>query len=274
MRYIIVDCGAIGLELARRWGQAGQHVIGTTPDPARLPEIAAVCAEAVELSHDDAARTRELAADADGVVLAVRPALEYTRSPRERVIAIRSMIGVVRAAASVQRRLVLFSSLAVYGDAAGDSDGGAGPVTERAPVTTSLDPAGQGFAAVERVVLQTRRGAVLRLPDTAPVSSPDLLRRLREQIGDSLPYDGAALAHMIDPRDAAAAVAFVVAQELIGVYNVVPDEVVPPRLDAYLGKLAAEAGLPPFTLTGALKAPNRPVSSAKLRAAGFEFRHG
>lgn len=269
MRYVIVDCGSTGLELARQWGEAGHEVVGTTPDPARLPGIGAVCAEAVELAHDDAERTRQLAADADAVVLAARPAL-LTRSPRERVIAFRSMVTVVRAAASAQHRLVLFSSIVVYGDGSAAADG---TVTEETPVTTSLDPAGQGYAAVERVVRQGRAGVALRLPEVSRGFSPELLRQWRDVAGGTLPYHGAALTYAIDPRDAAAAVAFAVERELTGVYNVVPDEVVPPDLETYLGKLAAEAGLPPFTLTGELSSPTRPVSSAKLRAAGFAFQH-
>lgn len=270
MRYVIVDCGAAGLELARRWGEAGHEVVGTTPDPARLPEIGAVCAEAVELAHEDAERTRQIAADADAVVLAPRPPLLYTRSPRERVIAFRSMVNVVRAAASVQHRLVLFSSIVVYGDGSGAGDGA---VTEDTALTTSLDPAGQGYAAVERVVRQGRAGVALRLPEVSRGFSPDLLRQLHHASGGRLPYHGAGLTYVIDPRDAAAAVAFAVEQELTGVFNVVPDEVVPPDLETYLGKLAAEAGLPPFTLTGELASPTRPVSSAKLRATGFAFHY-
>lgn len=275
MRYVIVDCGATGLELARRWGEAGHQVVGTTPDPARLPEIEAVCAEAVELPHDNGERTRQVAAAADAVVLAPRPPLLHVRSPRDRVIAFRSMVNVVRAAASVQRRLVLSSSIVVYGDGGGDGDGDGAEaaVTEETPVTTSLDPAGQGYAAAERVVRQGRNGVVLRLPEVSRGFSPEVLRRLHETVGDTLPYHGAALTYLIDPRDAAAAVAFAVEEDLTGVFNVVPDDVVPPSLETYLGKLAAEAGLPPFTLTGELSAPTRPVSSAKLRATGFAFQH-
>jgi hypothetical protein len=51
----------------------------------------------------------------------------------------------------------------------------------------------------------------------------------------------------------------------------VPDAVVPPTAAVFIGKLAADAGLPPFAFTGEVPAPTRPVSSAKLRAAGFTF---
>jgi nucleoside-diphosphate-sugar epimerase len=275
VRYVIVDCGSIGLELARRWTEAGHEVVGTTPEPARLPRLRAVCADAVMLAHDDGDRVREVVAEADAAVLATRPRFVHTLSPRERVTAYRrSMIGAVRAAASVQRRLVLFSSIVVYGD------GGAGdePVTERTPVTTSLDPAAQSFSAVERMVLESRESAVLRLPETV-VGHPDdpdpaaTLRSMYETLGSALPFDADALVYTIDYRDAAAAAAFVVEGRLAGVFNVVPDAVVPPTAETLIGKLAADGGMPPFTFTGQLKAPIRPVSSARLRAAGFTFPH-
>jgi nucleoside-diphosphate-sugar epimerase len=225
VRYVIVDCGPVGQELARRWTAAGNRVLGTTADPAELARVAAVCTEAIVLSHAEADRIREVAADADGTVLATRPRLLGTQPPRERVTAYRQhMISVVRAASAVQRRLVLFSSIAVYGG------GGpaAGPVTEATPVTRSLDPAAQSFAAVERMVLEWPEAAVLRFPET--VTGP----------GD--PATGQT--HAIDYRDAAAAAAFVMERGLAGVYNAVPEPASPTA---------------------------RPVSSAKLRAAGFSF---
>lgn len=273
MRLVIVDCGPVGRELARRWARVGHQVVGTTPDPAQLPAVQAVCAEAEVLAHDDAARIREVAAGADCAVLANRPQLLFTRSPREQAVAYRrSMIGAVRAAASVQRRLVLFSSIVVYGD----GGSGEGPVTEQTPVTKSLDVAAQCFAAVERMALESPQATVLRLP-AAVVGNPDApdlaggLPAIWAETGGTLPFDGRALAYVVDYRDVAAAVDFVVTRELAGVFNVVPDAVVPPTAETYLGKLAADAGLSPPELTGTLTAPIRPVSAAKLRAAGFEF---
>jgi nucleoside-diphosphate-sugar epimerase len=234
-----------------------------------------VCTHAVTLSHDDGPRIREVVADADGAVLATRPHLLSARTRRERVITYRkSVINAVRAAASVQRRLVLFSSVAVYGD----GGSGSGPVTEATPVTTSLDPTAQCFAAVERMVLESPQATVLRLPETV-VTNPDgptpaaVLRSMQDQATGALQVDRAARVQFIDYRDAAAAVEFLVAHHLTGVYNVVPDAVPPPTAETFLGKLAADAGLPPPTFMGEPKTPTRPVSSAKLRAAGFTFRY-
>lgn len=220
MRYVIVDCGPVGQELARRWTAAGHQVLGTSPDPAQLREIAAVCTEAMVLAHGDADRIREVAASADGTVLATRPQALAGRSPRDRVTAYRkNMISVVRAATGLQRRSVLFSSIAVYGDG-GPGDG---PVTEQTPVTTSLDPAAQSFAAVERMVLESPEAAVLRFPET--VTGPD----------DPVAKSG----HAIDYRDAAAAAGFAMEHGLAGTFNVVPDSALPIRRVSSAKLLAA-----------------------------------
>lgn len=234
MRYVIVDCGPVGWELARQWRAEGHQVVGTTPHPDQLPRLQEVCDEALELAHGDGDRVRDVVREADGAVLATRPHRNDAGSARERVLSYRrSMISVVRAAASVQRRLVLFSSTVVYGDGGPD----AVPVTEKTPVTTSLDPAAQSFAAVERMALESPEAAVLRLPE-AVVGHP------------SDPFDAShqsASGQLVDYRDVAAAVAFVVARHLTGVFNVVPDQPVPPG--------------------------TRPISSAKLGDAGFRFHH-
>ncbi|TDC57508.1 hypothetical protein E1281_04735 [Actinomadura sp. KC345] len=73
--------------------------------------------------------------------------------------------------------------------------------------------------------------------------------------------------------DADAALDFVVARDLTGVYNAVPDETVPPTNAEAFGEICAAAGLPGLTFRGEIKTPAVPVTSAKLRAAGFAFAH-
>lgn len=275
MRYVIVDCGPIGLELARRWVEAGHEVVGTTPEPSELTAVAEVCTDAVCLTPDDASAIRQVVADADAAVLATRPPMRYTGSARERTATYRrSMLATVRAAVTGQRRLVLFSSVAVYGD----GGTGEGPVTERTSLSTSLDPAPQSFGAVERMVLQSPHSTVLRLAELVVGLSdePDpatAVEQLRSQFGEQLPFDPAALVHTIDYRDVAAAVRFVVDRELTGVFNLVADGSRPATVGDLLNGLAAAAGRGPFTFTGELTSPRRPVSSEKLRQAGFAFSY-
>ena len=63
------------------------------------------------------------------------------------------------------------------------------------------------------------------------------------------------------------------AVNLTGVYNTVPDVVASPTNGATFDRLADAAGVPRLEFRGELRTPTQQVSSAKLRAAGFEFEH-
>ncbi|HZN20753.1 MAG TPA: NAD(P)H-binding protein [Micromonosporaceae bacterium] len=283
MRYVIVGCGAIGLELAKQWSRAGHHVVGTTSSPARLPQVAGACAEALVVPTDDATALRAAVVDADAVMLAARPRLRFASSRRDRAAEFRrTLLLVTRSVALAQPRLLLLSSFVVYGDGRPGNGSGGGkqgddPIDERAPASIALEPAAQSFSTAERTVLESGRGAVLRLPEVT--GHPDdlddaaLIRFTHEHLDGKVPFAADALYYRIDYRDAAAAAAFAVGRDLVGVYNAVPDAVVPPTVDVVFGKLTAELGLPPVTFTGEVRTTTRPVSSAKLRAAGFSFRY-
>ncbi|HET8662453.1 MAG TPA: NAD(P)H-binding protein [Micromonosporaceae bacterium] len=284
MRYVIVGCGAIGLELAKQWSRAGHHVVGTTSSPARLPQVAGACAEALVVPTDDASALRAAVAAADAVVLAARPRLRFASSRRDRAAEFRrKLLLVTRSVALAQPRLLLLSSFVVYGDGRsgerrpGDGGQGDGPIDERVPASIALEPAAQSFSAAERTVLESGRGGVLRLPEVT--GHPDdlddaaLIRFTHRHLDGKVPFAADALYYRIDYRDAAAAAAFAVERDLVGVYNAVPDAVVPPTVEVVFGKLVAELGLPPVTFTGEVRTTTRPVSSAKLRAAGFTFRY-
>jgi Trk K+ transport system NAD-binding subunit len=49
VRYVIVGCGNVGMELAAQWTHAGHRVVGATISPGRVDEIGAVCAEVAVL---------------------------------------------------------------------------------------------------------------------------------------------------------------------------------------------------------------------------------
>lgn len=274
MRYVIVGCGAIGLALAERWSHAGHHVVGTTSSATRVPEVAQVCAEALVVPTDDADALRAAVADADAAVLAARPRVRFASSRRDRAAEFRrTLLSVTRTVAVAQPRLLLLSSFVVYGD----GRPGEGPIDERAEASTALEPAAQSFGAAERTVLQAGRGVVLRLPEVAghPKDLDDgaVLRFSHEHLGGTVPFAADALYYRIDYRDAAAAAAFAIERDLVGVYNAVPDAVTPPTVEVVLGKLAAELGLAPVTFTAEVKTPTRPISSARLRGAGFSFQY-
>jgi nucleoside-diphosphate-sugar epimerase len=273
VRYVIIGCGTIGMELARIWMAAGHAVTGTTTTPGRLAEVGRVCKEAVLLEGTDRATVAGTVAHADAVVLAARPRVRDSMTRRGRTAQYRGpLVGSAYSVVAAHRRVVFLSSVAVYGDG-GD---GSGPIDEHNPLTIDLEPAAQHYAAAERVVLQSGHGLVLRLPDVygpAPEVEDEARLRLGHELGGALPVAGDALHYWIDYRDVAAAVAFGLAHGLTGIYNAVPDARVPPTFAEQFDQIAAGAGLPPVAFTGEIKTPVRPVSSGKLRDAGFAFAY-
>jgi nucleoside-diphosphate-sugar epimerase len=246
MQYAIIGCGSIGMDLARRWVSAGHEVIGTTTAPDRVPRLKEVCTEVVVLRGTDEAKVRDAVREARAVVVAVNPKVDAAMSRRERLAEYRdTLVGTVRTVVGAHRRVVLLSSTLVYGSA----DQGDGPVDEETLRTLDFEPAAQAYAAAERMVMEVPTGTVVRLP--VEYDQPEAM-------------DPAALAYGVDPRDAAAAAQFVVDRDLTGLYNAVPDDTVPPTY--------AEV-LPGVSFQNQIKAPTRPISSAKLRGAGFSFQY-
>lgn len=64
-----------------------------------------------------------------------------------------------------------------------------------------------------------------------------------------------------------------VSEGLTGVYNAFPDAEVPPTNAAAFAEICAAEGLPELAYRGEIRTPEVPVTSAKLRAAGFAFAH-
>ena len=160
MRYLIVGCGNVGMELARRWTEAGHHVTGTTTTSDRIGEISAVASRVVVLRGSDREAVARNAAGADAVVLTVSPRLARAFDAASRVAEYAdTLTATARTAAAVHPRVVFAGSISVYGRGAAD------PVVETTPLTGDPDASPRNFIAAERVVLATARGAVVRLPD-------------------------------------------------------------------------------------------------------------
>ncbi|WP_327000233.1 NAD-binding protein [Dactylosporangium sp. NBC_01737] len=270
MRYVVVGCGNVGMELARRWSAAGHHVLGTTTSPERVAEVGAVCADVVVLRGSDRAAVERATRDADAVVLTVSPRISRAFDARARVREYADTLTASAAtAALVHPRVVFTSSVSVYG-------AGTGPVIdESSDLTDDTDASPRNFIAAERAVLPA--GAVIRIPDVyghpRDLDYPSRVKLAHELLGGSVPFAPDALLYRIDYRDAAAALALVVEAGLVGVYNAVPDAVVPRTNREAFGAICAAQGWPDLTYRAEIRTPVVPVSSAKLRAEGYAFTH-
>ncbi|GGN75083.1 hypothetical protein GCM10010112_45960 [Actinoplanes lobatus] len=272
MRYVIVGCGNVGMELAARWTRAGHHVTGTTTTPGRVDEIAAVCTDVAVLRGSDHDALAATTATADAVVLTVSPRISRSFDAGARVAEYAdTLTATARTAAAAHPRVIFTSSISVYGR------GTASPVTETSRLTDDPDASPRNFIAAEQAVLATPRGAVVRIPDVyghpRDIDYPARVKMAHDLLGGSVPFDGDALLHRIDYRDAAAALDFVVTHDLTGAYNAVPDTDIPPTNRDFFARISTEHGWPALTYRAEITTPLLPVSSAKLRAAGFHFAH-
>ncbi|MGI5183253.1 NAD-binding protein [Dactylosporangium sp. CA-152071] len=272
MRYVVIGCGNVGMELAGRWSAAGHHVVGTTTSQRRVAEVGAVCADVVVLRGSDEGAVRRATRDADAVVLTVSPRVSRGFDARERVAEYADTLTASAAtAARVHPRVVFTSSVSVYGAGEG------AVVDEESPLTVSDDASPRNFIAAERAVLGGDNGAVVRIPDVyghpRDLDYPSRVRMAHELLGGSVPFAPDALLYRIDYRDAAAALDLVVSAGLAGVYNAVPDAVLPPTNREAFGAICAAEGRPDLTYRSEIWTPVVPVSSAKLRAEGFAFTY-
>ncbi|WP_067860882.1 NAD-binding protein [Nocardia shimofusensis] len=272
MRYVIIGCGNVGMELARRWTGVGHQVVGTTTSPDRTEELSAVCTEVAVLRGSDRDAVARAVDGADAVILTVSPRISRSYDAAQRVAEYAdTLTATARTAAALHPRVVFTGSISVYGSGSGDL------VTEVTPVTSDEDASPREFAAAEAAVLAMPGGAALRIPDVyghpRDIDYPARVAMAHQLLGGSVPFSADSLLYRIDYRDAAAALAFVVDNGLTGLYNAVPDAVVPPTNETAFGEICARLGLPPLTFRGEIKTPVIPVSSARLRAEGFAFSH-
>ncbi|GAA4535500.1 MULTISPECIES: NAD(P)-binding domain-containing protein [Nonomuraea] len=272
MRYVIIGCGNVGMELARRWTAAGHRVTGTTTTPGRVGELREVCSDVAVLRGSDRAAVQRVVEEADAVVLTVSPRLTRSFDAAQRVAEYAdTLTASARTAVEAHPRVVFTSSVSVYGAGTG------AVVDEDTPVTGDPDASPRNFAAAEAAVLATAGGAVVRIPDVyghpRDMDYPARVKLAHEMLGGSVPFSAEALLYRIDYRDAASALGFVVGEGLTGIYNAVPDAVAPRTNAEVFGEICAAGGWPPLTFRGEIRTPTVPVSSAKLRAAGFAFAH-
>ena len=131
MRYVIIGCGNVGMELARRWVSAGHQVIGTTTSPDRVPSWppsaprwrSSVAATVPPSSGPTRGRRRGRAHR--------EPAIARAFDADQRIAEYAdTLTASARTAAAVHPRVVSTSSVSVYGAGHGALVDEATPVTD------------------------------------------------------------------------------------------------------------------------------------------------
>ena len=270
MRVLVIGAGNVGAEVARHLTDRGDHVVATTTTPSRVPEVEAVATEAEVLLGSDREAVSRAAAGSDAIVVTVSPPVTKAMTADQREASYREVLAATcENAVAANPRTIFFSSISVYGDAAGE-------ITEETPLTRDRDPSGRWFAAAEDAVLSSPSGAVLRAPDIyGHPNDIDFTTRVRfahSHFGGSVPFDAEATFNRLHHLDAVGAVVHLLDEGLSGVFNAVPPATWGTNGEVF-DLLADQAGLAGLEFRGELATPTGAISSQKLVDSGFEFSH-
>jgi len=272
MRILTIGSGLVGSRFASLAREGGHHVIGTTTTGARLAEVAEVADEARLLVGSDADAVEEAARACDAIVVTAGPAAARAMTREDRAASYREvLVGTAGSvvATSGSPRLVMLSSLSVYGDAADGLD----VIDEDAPTTSSDDPSPSNFLAAERTYLDAagERTAVLRCADIFGADDPPIEAKVRmahEMLGGSVPFRGDALFYRVHVDDVAGAILHALDTGVSGVFNLTHEQV-PPTNRELFDTIGTAMGFAPLTFRDEIASPARPISSRRITGTGF-----
>lgn len=274
--YTVIGSGLVGAELGHRLRMAGHRVTGTTTTPEKVDGLREAFDDVRVLRGTDAAAVSQAVAGAAGVVVTAGPSAARAMSREDRQATYRDvLVGTAESvvAAGGTGRLVMLSSLTVYGDAADHLD----VVDEDAPVTDSTDPSPANFLAAERVYLDGAgdRTCILRCADIYGAADPPIETKVKmahEVMAGSVPFRGDAPFYRVHVLDVVRAAMFALEQNLTGVFNLTHPGV-PATNRELFDSIGADLGFGPLEFRDEIAAPARPISAERLRAAGFELEH-
>ena len=267
MTILLAGCGDLGTEAGLRFAAAGHRVVGWRRSPEKLP--AAIEGVAADLSGTD---LPAIPADTTAVVVAVA-----ADSPTEKAYRAAYVDGLTHVLDALERdgvtpkRVLLVSSTAVYGDAAG---GWVDESTTAAPGGFS----GRVLREAEELLLSRLRGTasapvVLRLGGIYGPGRTRLIDQVRN--GTAVIPDEPRFTNRIHRDDAAAAIVHLasMAANPAPVYVGVDDD--PADLGDVLRFLAGEMGYPEPLAgpAGEARGGNKRCSNALLRSTGFKFAY-
>lgn len=275
MKLMVLGCGNVGLEVAKRARAHGWDVVATTTTPARVEELSQYADEVGVLEGKDAAAVAAAAKDCDAILVSASPRLMTSLTVEDRAKSYREvLVASCESAAAACDRVVFMSSISVYGDGLQESREF---LDEETPRTTSDEPSSVYFSAAEDAALGAPNGAVLRLADvyggTTDIDYTARVKMVHDHMGGGTDFSGDGKLHRVHVDDVADAVIYVLENKLVGAFNCVPDVVPAPTNKEAFDSIADNAGMERIEFRNLLRTPTQQVSSAKLRNAGFVFGH-
>ena len=261
----IVGGGYVGKEVARLWQQQGLTVTVTTTRPERIDELQTVADRVRVLTGTDIEALQDCLADQQVVLVCVGS--KRGANYRETYLGTAKTLAMVLPNTQVQQ-LIYTSTSSVYGQQR------SAVVTEETPVQPVTEN-GDAIAQTERTLLELLglRVCVLRL---GGIYGPGrtLAKIYSRAAGQTRPGTGDAIANWVHLSDIVGAIEFGRQHNLSGIYNLVQDET--PTVRQLIDTVCQRYDLAPVRWD-----PSQPsarshrarVSNAKIKAAGYQFRH-
>jgi nucleoside-diphosphate-sugar epimerase len=214
----------------------------------------------------------EAAKGVDAIVVCAGPAAQQAMTPEQRKATYQEVLvetALSAATAPIAGPVIALSSLSVYGDAANHLD----VIDESSPLTDAEDASPACFQAAERAYREHagERACIFRCSDiTGPEDLPieAKLRMAHQFLGGSVPFHDDALFYRVHTDDVVGAIEFAIDNRLAGTFNLTHADV-PPRNKQFFDAMCEAIELPPLTYRNELLAPTKPVSTERLRSAGY-----
>ncbi len=276
MRVLIIGCGLVGKELARRLKQNGHHVIGTTTTPSKVESLREACSEVRVLVGSDRAAVHEAAQGCDAIAVCAGPAAQQAMTPEQRKATYRKILVETAhsaATAPISGPVVALSSLSVYGDAANHLD----VIYEDSPLTKSEDASPACFQAAERMYMEHAKGraTIFRCSDICGGDDPSIEEKIKmahQFLAGSVPFHDDALFYRVHMLDVVGAMQFAIEHKTSGIFNLTHAEVPPSNKD-FFDAIADAQGMAHLSFRNELLAPSKRVSTERLQQAGIVLTH-
>ncbi len=276
MRILIIGCGLVGKELARRLKSEGHHVIGTTTTQGKVAQLSEACSEVKVLVGSDKQAVHEAAKGCDAIAVCAGPAAQQAMTPEQRKATYHKVLVQTAesvATAPITGPIVALSSLSVYGDAANHLD----VIDEDAPLTNSEDASPACFQEAERTYRKHAgdRVAIFRCSDICGADDPPVEAKIKmahQLLGGSVPFHDDALFYRVHTLDVVRAIKHAIDNHVTGTFNLTHEEV-PPSNKQFFDAIADAEGVPHLSFRNELLAPTKPVSTERLKKTGFKLEH-
>lgn len=272
MRLMIFGAGYSGLAIAREMTTVCESILGTTRTPQRLPELAAAGLKPLLYSGGDipAAIAGEMKT-VTHMIVSISP-----DNGGDPLLAAFSK-GLKKACPRLAW-VGYLSTVGVYGDHGGawvDEETGCLPVSRRSVVRLSAENGWKALCQADEVPL-----AIVRL---SGIYGPgrNAFCNLAAGTARRLVKPGQVF-NRIHVSDIAGAVAMLAGQEAVGIFNVTDDEPAPPQDVVAHAAMLMGVEPPPETdfqtaelspMARSFYGENKRVSNARIKAAGYVFRH-